>query len=156
MASFEQRHLRRLDVVWRRQPLYFITTCVRGRRPILNTPVVHGILRDEWASWRERHAWIVGRYVVMPDHVHFFTRPLIDAGDSLGQTIGRWKEWTAKRILRETGGHAPFWQAEFFDHLLRSEESFAAKWDYVRENPVRAGLASRAEEWPYAGFVDFA
>ena len=39
----------------------------------------------------------------------------------------------------------------FFDHLLRSEESYAQKWDYVRENPVRAQLVERVEDWPYAG-----
>jgi REP element-mobilizing transposase RayT len=45
------------------------------------------------------------------------------------------------------------WQPGFFDHLLRSEESYEQKWRYVRENPVRAGLASRAEDWPYQGEV---
>jgi putative transposase len=45
----------------------------------------------------------------------------------------------------------PVWQRGFFDHLLRSEESYAQKWDYVRENPVRAQLVERVEDWPYAG-----
>jgi hypothetical protein len=52
-------------------------------------------------------------------------------------------------------GTAPLWQPEFFDHLLRSGESMAEKWMYVRENPVRAGLVAQAEIWPYAGSVDF-
>jgi hypothetical protein len=39
------------------------------------------------------------------------------------------------------------------DHLLRSDESYAEKWNYVRENPVRAGLAQSAEDWPYAGEI---
>jgi len=47
----------------------------------------------------------------------------------------------------------PHWQKGFFDHLLRSEESHAEKWQYVRENPVRAGLCLTAEEWPYAGQI---
>ena len=45
----------------------------------------------------------------------------------------------------------PFWQKEFFDHVLRSDESYESKWLYVRENPVRAGLVSSAEDWPCAG-----
>jgi hypothetical protein len=69
--------------------------------------------------------------------------------------VGKWKEWTAKRILREIGGVAPAWQPEFFDHLLRSNESKREKWTYVRENPVRAGLVIVAEDWPYAGSIDF-
>ena len=45
------------------------------------------------------------------------------------------------------------WQRRFFDHVLRSDESYAQKWNYVRENPVRAGLVAKAEDWPYAGEI---
>src|SRR5438067_9485211 len=38
--------------------------------------------------------------------------------------------------------------ARIFDHLLRSEESYDQKWNYVRDNPVRANLAQSAAEWP--------
>ncbi len=120
------------------------------------TPAIHAILREEWSGLHERHDWAVGRYVVMPDHVHFFATPLPSENKPLNYVIGKWKEWTAKRILKSTNQPAPLWQPEFFDHLLRSEESLAEKWAYVRENPVRAGLCTQAEDWPYAGSVDFA
>lgn len=136
--------------------MYFITTCVSDRKPLLSQPDVHAILREEWAGCRERHGWVIGRYVVMPDHVHFFATPLPSTVIPLNKVIGKWKEWTAKRILKATDGAAPLWQPEFFDHLLRSEESLAEKWTYVRENPVRAGLVAQADDWPYAGSVDFA
>ena len=152
----EQRHLQRLAVTWQKQPMYFVTTCVAGRRKLLAAPAIHAILCEEWSGLRERHGWAVGRYVVMPDHVHFFIMPILSAEKPLCQTIGKWKEWTAKRILKATGQLAPLWQPEFFDHLLRSEESLAKKWTYVRENPVRAGLVTQAEHWSYAGAVDFA
>jgi putative transposase len=45
------------------------------------------------------------------------------------------------------------WQPGFFDHVLRNEESYAQKWNYVRENPVRADLVSSAEDWPYQGEI---
>jgi putative transposase len=150
-----QGHLRRLRQTWERQPTYFITTCVAGRRALLASDTAHEILREEWHGLRERHGWAVGRYVVMPDHVHFFAIPLPDAGKPLAVAMGRWKEWTAKRILRALGTEAPLWQPEFFDHVLRSDESRAEKWDYVRQNPVRAGLVAKAEDWPYAGAIDY-
>ena len=40
-----------------------------------------------------------------------------------------------------------------FDHLLRSQESYSQKWDYVRMNPVRAKLCDAAEDWPYQGEI---
>ena len=60
-----------------------------------------------------------------------------------------------KTGLKTHAQAAPLWQPEFFDHLLRSRESRSEKWAYVRENPVRAGLVARAENWPFAGAVDF-
>jgi hypothetical protein len=41
----------------------------------------------------------------------------------------------------------------FFDHVLRNEEGYAQKWDYVQQNPVRAGLVDSATEWPYQGLI---
>ena len=46
-----------------------------------------------------------------------------------------------------------FWQSGFFDHILRSDESYAGKWNYVRNNPVRAGLVATADQWPYQGEI---
>ena len=57
-----------------------------------------------------------------------------------------WKELPTKP-------NAAFWQPGFFDHLLRNDESYAQKWEYVRQNPVRAGLVKSAEDWPYQGEV---
>ena len=150
-----QRHLKRLAFVWEKQPVYFITTCVAGRRQLLANAAAHEILCAEWAEMRERHGWAVGRYVVMPDHVHFFVAPLLDGAKPLGTAIGKWKEWTAKRILKTVVVAAPLWQPEFFDHLLRSSESRGEKWNYVCENPVRAGLVTCTQDWPFAGAIDF-
>ena len=149
------RHLRRLGQMWEKQPVYFITTCVAARRPLLATPAIHDILREEWAGLQDRHHWAVGRYVLMPDHVHFFMMPLPNGAKPLPGVMGRWKEWTAKRIVTATGLLPPVWQPEFFDHVLRSTESRSAKWEYMRQNPVRAHLVGDAEDWPYAGSIDF-
>jgi hypothetical protein len=45
------------------------------------------------------------------------------------------------------------WRPGFFDHVLRNGESYAQKWNYVRDNPVRAGLVARNEDWPYQGEI---
>ena len=57
------------------------------------------------------------------------------------------------KAVRERGHAAPHWQKGFFDYLVRSERSYEEKWVYVRENPVRAGLVSRADDWPYQGEI---
>ena len=55
------------------------------------------------------------------------------------------------KTLREMNVPAPHWQKGFFDHVMRSEESYSEKWLYVAENPVRKKLAARPEAWPYQG-----
>lgn len=57
------------------------------------------------------------------------------------------------KSLRMEGHAGPFWQRGFFDHILRSQESYAQKWAYVQLNPIRAGLVSRVDEWPYQGEI---
>jgi len=152
MNEPRRKHLRRLDRIFEsaRAPLYFLTICVRHRRPVFADPVLFAVLAQTWQESEAMYGWLVGRYVVMPDHVHFFACPASKDSRSLSLFVGSWKRWTQKRI-RESGLARFGWQAEFFDHLLRSNESYDEKWHYVRANPVRAGLVVREEDWPYQG-----
>ena len=149
-------HLRRLDRLLVDRPLYFITVCTAKRRALLASAEAAAVLLREWRAARERHGWLSGRYVIMPDHVHFFCDEVSEgARCPLSRFVGKWKEWTAKGMGRSLAVSAPVWQERFFDHVLRSDESYAEKWAYVRENPVRAGLATSWEQWPWQGWVDF-
>ena len=65
-----------------------------------------------------------------------------------------WKQWTSKRMARELNFNGNVWQAEFFDHVLRSSESYSQKWDYVKENAVRAGLVVSADDWQWYGEIE--
>ncbi len=143
-------HLRRLDEVHVPRATYFVTACTAGRVSCLADHEFHAIALEVWANCLRLSGWAVGRYVVMPDHVHFF------AGDILGQRtismfVGKWKEWTAKYAAQRLRQPLPLWQPEFFDHIIRSSESYEQKWEYVRDNPVRAGLSTTSEEWKYQG-----
>ena len=55
--------------------------------------------------------------------------------------------------LPRQGKRSSLWQPGFFDHVLRSNESYAQKWEYVRDNPVRAGLVPSWQEWPHQGEI---
>lgn len=129
-------------------PVYFVTMCVAGRRPILGSPHAAKLVLDSWAAAPGIHGWSIGRYVVMPDHVHFFARALTER-KTLSEFVRDWKKWTTRQLTPLIT--PPVWQPEFFDHIVRSAESYEQKWQYVRENPVRAGLVQSAEDWPYAG-----
>ena len=148
------KHLKRLSRVCVKDPVYFITSTTLKRQRILANDSIAAILVREFEDARARHRWAIGSYVVMPDHVHFFCMPGPQAVP-LSRFMGSWKEWTAKAIKRELQLAGNVWQREFFDHVLRSDESYSEKWNYVRENPVRAGLVPRPEDWKYHGSIHF-
>ena len=86
-------------------------------------------------------------------HVHFFCSAELGV-KTLPMFVQAWKQWTSKRIKREDNLAGPFWQEEFFDHVLRSSESYSQKWNYVKQNPVRAALVKSSDEWPWQGEVE--
>jgi len=151
------KHLQRLDRVWIEFPIYFVTVCTFRRQPILARAAIADILVDKLRQARQRHRWAIGSYVTMPDHVHFFCAP-DPISKKLSDFVREWKSWTSRRanalLPPPATAATTMWQREFFDHSLRSEESCAQKWDYVRDNPVRAGLVRSAEDWPYAGTIE--
>lgn len=104
-------------------------------------------IREPW----QHHAiaWLVGDYLLMPDHLHLFCAPY-DGRSTIERWIAYWKDRFAKV---HAGAEIGTFQAGGFHHRLRHDESYAVKWQYVRENPVRAGLVDRPEEWPYRGRV---
>jgi putative transposase len=150
MGHAERRHLQRLGSVWIKSPVYFLTLCAADRRPILSQLATAGILTEALHDAPRIHGWLVGRFVIMPDHIHLFCAA-ISAAKTLSAFVRDWKRWTARKIERSTGVAPPIWQTEFFDHVLRSPQSYAEKWNYVRLNPVRAGIVANPDEWPYQG-----
>jgi putative transposase len=143
-----RKHLARLERVWVEPPIFFVTTCIDNRRSELANAPMHAICCEVWHNVQQSCGWRVGRYVLMPNHVHFFCAPR-DDGRRLQVFVGKWKEWTAKYAHRRCSTTVPLWQDEFFDHVLRSKDNYEEKWKYVRDNPVRAGLVATADDWPY-------
>jgi putative transposase len=87
-----------------------------------------------------RSDWYVPIFLLMPDHFHALIAPAPDKDFS--KLIGDWKRFVTSR-------HKIRWQKNFFDHRLRSDESWEEKAEYIRMNPVRAGLMTEGEAWPY-------
>lgn len=83
--------------------------------------------------------YVLDAYVVMPNHVHVLLKPLGE--HTLSDIMHSWKSFTSREIKKACElGDGPFWQAERFDHALRSEASLETKRTYIRENPRKAKL----------------
>jgi REP element-mobilizing transposase RayT len=141
-------HPTRLERVFERNPIYFVTLCTHERRNILANAEVHQTLVQFAKSGPDHGAWL-GAYVLMPDHWHGFVA-LDDTKLHLSAWVKSLKNNVSK-VLRTSGIQSPHWQKGFFDHVLRSSESADEKWMYVRDNPVRAGLVTNWADWLYRG-----
>jgi len=149
-AENRKQRLRRLDLMFVRSPIYFVTACMQDRGKLLATVAVHESFLQFGQEGPAHVSWI-GAYVIMPDHLHLFV-----ATDDEKITLSAWVKSlknTISKALRASRVAPPHWQKTFFDHMLRSEESYSEKWNYVRGNPVRAGLVRKAEDWPFTGEI---
>ena len=59
------------------------------------------------------------------------------------------KRQTARKSNIVLGREGTFWQDESYDHVIRDNGEFERIVNYVLENPVKAGLASKWEDWPW-------
>jgi REP element-mobilizing transposase RayT len=84
-------------------------------------------------------------WCVMPNHVHAVFRPL--PGWTLESILHSWKSFTSKEANKLLKREGQFWEPEYYDHLVRSEEEFHHYIEYVELNPVRAGL----KDWKWVG-----
>ncbi len=131
-------------------PLYFITFCTHNRMPALANDRFHNHF-VEFMRKKATDGMACGEYVIMPDHIHLFLR--FDPHQyRLGPTVGFVKKALSKPLLA-MDVERPHWQSNFFDHLIRSAESYSEKWEYVRNNPVRAGLVEAPGDWKYHGTI---
>ncbi|MEI6533752.1 MAG: hypothetical protein WCN98_00315 [Verrucomicrobiaceae bacterium] len=125
---------------------YFITFCVQDR--LLALANAEAFAAFKVAANRLEGKWFIHSAVLMPDHLHFIAFPFQrDASISnLSAALKRWMRQSLKAKWK--------WQHGCFDRLLRNGESADAKWEYIRENPVRAGLVKHWNDWPYQFGVD--
>ena len=87
------------------------------------------------------HAW-----VVMPNHVHLLVQMI--PPHTLSDAVESWKRFTATRINQLMARSGRFWQEDYWDRYIHDDNHYRATVAYIHDNPVKAGLVVRAEDWP--------
>ena len=138
----ERKRLHHISPHWVKDgSMYFITLCCtpRGQNRLCHDAVAQRIFTAA-RHYHEPHRWHLRLMLLMPDHLHALLAPA--PTESLHRLIGSWKSFVAKASGVE-------WQKNFFDHRLRSDESWEEKAAYIRANPIRAGLIHPDGVWSY-------
>ena len=129
---------------------YFLTFCTRQRFPAFTSPAPVDLVLAQFRRAALREDVEISAYVFMPDHVH-----LLLAGRTAGARLREWahlaKQCSGYRYARTYG--RKLWQPSYYDRVLREGEADLPVMAYILENPVRAGLAGRPEDYPFLGCV---
>lgn len=139
--------------------VYFVTICTAEKRNYFIDGKVAKIIEDE-LDLRQRAAKEIRLfcYCLMPDHLHILFSLTEDyvrkyTSDSLSNWICAFKRYTSRsaNIMFRV---KPLWQKNFYDHVVRKEESLSAIADYILNNPVRKGIVLKQEEYPHGKMID--
>lgn len=138
-------------LIWstNRETLIYLTVCTDKRKRVLDNHAAHRILVSSWMSASE---WLVGLYIIMPDHVHLFCTPAGRNSLPLARWVIYWKNFTTKSWPWQND--KPIWQRSYWDTTICRREHYGEKWAYVKNNPVRANLCQKSEDWPFQGEIN--
>ncbi|MEM7133274.1 MAG: transposase [Chloroflexota bacterium] len=132
--------------------IVFITQVVDRRMPIFNNESYMALLLQTLRDVKEIHPFNMVGYGFMPEHFHIMINPTGSSNFSkVMQSLKRNFTLNYKELIGIT---APmkFWQKGFWDHVIRDDIDFERHLDYIHYNPVKHGLVTRPEEWPYSSF----
>ena len=125
-----------------------VTVCALERREIFVRPDVNGAVVDCLQHEAKRLGFRLIAYCLMPDHLHLLVIPP-GAGKDVSALVGAFKS-RSTRLLWVKGLQGRLWQSSFYDHVLRKDEDIEAVAAYITANPVRKGMVSYPEEYPYS------
>jgi len=113
----------------------------------LNDPEIARCTVDAIKRGADLGHYVLRAYVVMPNHVHLLLDPILSL-----RKLTSWIKGVSARHSNVKLGRTgkPFWQDESFDHWIRNPGQFARTKNYIENNPVKAGLCSNPQDWPWS------
>jgi putative DNA methylase len=98
--------------------------------------------------FHDRTKYRLAAWVVMPNHVHMLCTP--SAGNSLAEITHSIKSFTSNEANKMLDRAGRFWQKEYFDRFIRNPRQFARTIAYIENNPVKANLCNRPQDWQFS------
>lgn len=126
---------------------YFVTTKTWQNRSLFHASDLAEILVRRIITCRDQGAYLLHEFVVMPDHLHVMLTPTETT--TLEKALQLIKGGSSHEIHKLRGHRIQTWQPGFHDWTIRDVADYAAKCEYIWNNPVRARLVDRAPEWPH-------
>ncbi|HEY3093456.1 MAG TPA: transposase [Vicinamibacterales bacterium] len=132
---------------------YFLTICTFGRFPVFVDDTAVALVMVELTRTADDVPFSVIAYCFMPDHLHVLVEGTHPAAD-FREFVRIFKQRSAFQWRQQHG--TVLWQRSYFEHVLREDEAMVGVARYLLENPVRAGIVERPEDYPYLGSMTVA
>ena len=127
---------------------YSLTFCTDRRQKLFTTKDVVDLVLEQIARAATEYQFEITTYCFMPDHLHLLVEGK-SAGSDAKQFIARAKQYSGFYYKQARG--SKLWQRYGFEHVLRDDELTLVVAKYILENPIRAGLVKRVEDYPFLG-----
>jgi putative transposase len=127
---------------------YFVTTKAFQNRPLFRVTEIAETVVQTLQLYRHRGEYLLHEFVLMPDHLHILITP--SSTNTLEKTMQFIKGGSSYRLNQKRGHKIDLWHTGFHDWTIRDSADWGAKAQYIRLNPVKAGLVERSEDWPYS------
>ena len=115
---------------------YFLTWRIQENQPPLQPE--ERTLVQSTILYFNNNRYNIFAYVVMDDHVHVLFS--LELGWKISSIAHSWKSFTANQMQRKFHRRGSVWQDESFDRIIRDEEEYLQKGNYILNNPF--------ERWP--------
>src|SRR5882672_8368313 len=127
---------------------YFVTTSTWERCELFRVAEVAEILVRRILDCRDKGAYQLHKFVVMPNHFHLLMTP--GATTTLEKAVQLIKGGSSHEIHAQCENKMEIWQVGFHDWSIRDGEDYRAKVRYIHMNPVQTRLVERPEDWPFS------
>ena len=125
---------------------FFVTTSTVGKRALLQSERSAGLLIDVLYRYRGEGQYRLHEFVVMPNHLH----ALLTVSElSIERAMQLVKGGFSYRAARELQFHPPFWEKGFSEVRVTDPVAYSRFCEYIRANPLRRGLVTRVEDFPF-------
>ena len=134
LMSAELTNYRRRLPHWRLEGcVYFVTWRLHPAQPSLKA-AERDLVKSTLLHF-EKSRYLISAYVVMDDHIHLLVQPLEDW--KLERLVQSWKHYSSSGMVKQYGRRLPVWQDEYMDRIIRNEQEFNEKANYILTNPAR-------------------
>jgi putative transposase len=151
--------------------VFFITTSFNGRKKLLRDKKYYYVLIASLEHLKKKYGFEIWAYVLMPSHIHLIIA--FPKKNKLSAVMRDFKKFTAYKLRKqmEADGNRKtleelsnpdgrtrrfrIWEPRFDDVGIFTPEVLRTKIDYIHTNPVRAGLCSNPDQWPYSSARDY-